>query len=250
MYFKELPKNILLFFFLITFVLSCASLEPIDTGTPEGLYKMGKELMEQERFEEALANFNELKNKYPYNNLATDAELQIADIHFARENYVEAENAYKIFKEFHPKHSRIDYVTFQIAMSLYKQLPDSIDRDLNLADDAKIYFRQVYRAYPNSDYAGSAQDHEKKCQIKLARSIFYVAQFYYNTEHYESALGRYEDVIKKYPDTGLVPKSLYGAAMSAFKLNKKDQAKIYFGRLVSNYPDNQWTTRAKRALKW
>ena len=225
-------------------------MEPINTDSPEGLFKMGNELMGQERYEEALANFNELKNKHPYNRLATEAELKVANIHFARESFIEAENAYKLFKEFHPKHPRIDYVTFRIAMSMYKQLPDSIDRDLNVAEDAQIYFRQVYTNYPKSDYAGSARDHERKCQLKLARSVYYVADFYYKRERYDSALGRFEDVVKNFPQTGLIPKSLYWASMSAKKIGKEEKAKQYYQELIKTFPNNHWATRAKRKMKW
>ncbi|MCB0357087.1 MAG: outer membrane protein assembly factor BamD [Bdellovibrionales bacterium] len=231
-------------------LLACASMDPINTDTPEGLYKSGVQLMEQDRFEEALANFNELKNKHPYNSLATEAELKIADIQFKRENFVEAENAYKLFKEFHPDHEKIDYVTFRIAMSMYKQLPDSIDRDLNVAEDAQIYFRQVYTNYPKSDFAGSARDHEQKCRLKLARSEYYVGEFYYKREKFESALGRFEDVITKFPNTELIPKSLYWAAMSANNVKDSEKAKKYYFELINNHPNNHWAARAKRTLKW
>lgn len=231
-------------------LLGCASTGSIDSNSPEGLHKIGMELVEQERFEEALANFNELKNKHPYNNLATEAELQIANIYFLRENFVEAENAYKLFKEFHPKNPKIDFVTFRIAMSMYMQLPDSIDRDLNIAEDAKIYFRQVYTSYPSSDYAGSAKNHEKKCQLKLARKVQYIANFYFNIEQYDSALGRYEEVLVSYPKTRLIAESLYGATLSAHKLNNSEKAKVYYNELQKTYPDNPWTEKAKRALKW
>lgn len=225
-------------------------MEPIQTDTPEGLFKMGQFLTKQERFEEALANFNELKNKHPYNSLAVEAELEVANIQFARENFVEAENAYKLFKEFHPNHPKIDFVTFRIAMSMYKQLPDSIDRDLNVAEDAQIYFRQVYTSYPKSDYAGAARDHEEKCKLKLARSVYYVADFYFKTEQYDSALGRFEDVIKQYSDTSLLPKSLYWASLSAQKVGKEEKAKKYYQELINTFPKNHWAARAKRNFKW
>ncbi len=235
---------------LLPFLWSCASLRPIDTSTPAGLIKMGNELLSQERYEEALTNFNQLKNKYPYNKLALEAELQIANIQFLRESYIEAENAYKLFKEFHPKYSKIDFVTFRIAMSMYQQLPNSIDRDLNIAEDAQIYFKQVYSSYPKSDYAASAKEHEIKCQTKIVRNIYYIANFYLKRGNFLSALRRFNDILSKYPNTSLLPKSLYGAAMSAFNLNKKDDAKKYYNKLVLQFPNNHWATKAKGSFKW
>ena len=240
-------------FLIVTFsflLVSCASLDPIDTSSPQGLYKMGQTLLEQERYEEAITNFTEIKNKHPYNHLATEAELQIANIHFLREAFVEAEGAYKLFKEFHPKHKQIDFVTFRIAMSIYMQLPDSTDQDLAIATDAQMYFKQVYSNYPSSDYAMSAKEHEIKCQLKLARSVYYIAQFYFKQKNYESALGRFNELLENYSHTGLAPKSLYGAAISANKIQKIEDAKKYFDELVKSYPNNHWTRRAKKDLKW
>ncbi len=228
----------------------CASIDSIDTSTPQGLYKKATELMAQERYEEAISHLSDLKNKYPYNNLAKESELQIANIHFTREAYVEAESAYKIFKEFHPRHPKVDFATFRIAMSMYKQLPEGIDQDLALAEDAQMYFKQVYTSYPQSDYANSAREHELKCRTKLARSIYYIAEFYFKRKKYDSALGRFDEVLKSYPDTGVVPKSLYGAAFSAYKVDKINEAKAYYEVLQKTYPNNRWAKRAKRDLKW
>lgn len=230
--------------------MSCASLDPVESETPEGLYKNARNLMDQDRYEEALANLNELKNKHPYNKLATEAELDIANIHFIREAFIEAESAYKLFKEFHPNHAKIDFVTFRIAMSMYRQLPGSIDRDLNVAEDAQIYFKQVYQTYPKSDYAPSAKEYEKRCRLKLARQTFYIANFYYKREVYDSALGRFEDILRDFPNSGIIPKTLYNASLSAVKAQKLEKAKIYFDQLTTEYPKNQWARRAKREIKW
>ena len=235
---------------LATLVLcSCASTDDIDTSTPEGLFKLGATYEKDERYEEALADFNDLRNKHPYSKYALQAELHIADINYKRENYVEAENSYKLFKEFHPKNKMSDFVTFRIAMSIFKQLPDSIDRDLSLAKDAILYFEQVYTNYPNSDYAGSARDHKDKSLLKLARKEAYIGDFYFIRDKYDSALSRYADVLVKYPHLGLEPRMLYGAASSAAKLNEKDKAQNFYDRLLAEFPKSKWTRKAKSALE-
>ena len=145
---------------LSTALVSCVINQPIDTSTAKGAFQKAENLHQQGRHEEALAYLRNIKAKHPYSRLATEADLRIADIHFYKKSWIEAESAYKLFKEFHPQHEKIDYVTFHMAMSLFKQLPESIDRDFHLSRRALSYFDEVVRSYPHSDYYQSAREHK------------------------------------------------------------------------------------------
>lgn len=231
------------------FLLSaCSSMDEINTNSAEGLYKLGSKYEKDERFEEAINTYRQVKNKHPYSRFATQAELRIADIHFQRESFAEAESAYKLFKEFHPKHEKIDYVTFQIGMSLFKQLPATIDRDLSLAEKTLQYYEEVINSYPTSDYMGSAKDHKKKVLRMLAEKENYIAHFYYIREMYDSALGRYEQLLRRYPGVGLDAKALYGASISAFRNKDKKKARDYFLELEKRFPKAKETAKAKEEL--
>jgi outer membrane protein assembly factor BamD len=113
--------------FATTLVVGCSSGEKYDTSTPEGAFKQAEEYEKDERYEEAVQKYAEVKNKFPYSRFATQAEMKIADVHFTREAFIEAAGAYQLFKEFHPKHPQADYVTFRLALSYFNQLPSSID---------------------------------------------------------------------------------------------------------------------------
>ena len=237
---------------MLSWVSGCSTVDPngkiVDANSAKGAYLAAMSLEKDERFEEAIAHYSDLKNKYPYSRYATLSELRVAEIHFDREEYLEAENAYKLFKEFHPRHSKIDYVTFRLAMSLYRQLPTSIDRDLSLAHRSIQYFEEVYNSYPNSDYAGSAKDHRKKAFKKLAQKEYYIAHFYYIREMYDSALLRYEHLLKKYRGLGLTEQTLYHATKSAHKLKRYQKAKRYYNALMKNYPNSQEAKNLKLEL--
>ena len=79
----------------------CSTTETRDASTPEGAYQIAEDLAKDERYEEAIAKFQDIKNKFPYSRFATMAELKIADLHYDREAFVEAQSAYQLFKEFH-----------------------------------------------------------------------------------------------------------------------------------------------------
>lgn len=233
---------------LVSFLVGCSSADQIDTSTPEGMYKLGEKYEKDERFEEAITQFTTLKNKHPYSKLATEAELKIADIHFKREDYVESQNAYQTFKEMHPSHARIDYVTYQLALSFFDQLPSTIDRDLAVAERAILYFDEVVQSYPKSTFVKEAGEYKIKALKMLAEKEYYIGQFYFIRDHYESALGRFENLLARYPNLGFDAKALYGAAYSAHQIKDVAKTKQYMTKLTTQFKDSSEARKAKSEI--
>lgn len=238
----------LLCFFSLWFI-GCSSTDLQDSKTAEGAFKLGQEYEDAERYEEAISKFTEVKNKHPYSKYAIEAKLHIADIHFKREAFIEAQHDYELFKEFHPKHARIDYVTYRLGLSYFNQLPSSIDRDLSLADKAITYFSEVISSYPKSEYVKPAIEKKTEAIKMLAEKEFYIADFYFKRDFYDSALPRYENVLIKYHGLGFDLKALSQAALSAAKAGEKDKAQQYLSQLLKEYPNANETRKVQSELK-
>ncbi len=231
-----------------SFLLCHCSSGKLDTNTAEGAFALGEKYEKDDRFEEALAQFNQVKNKHPYSRFAVEAKLRIADIHYKREDWVEAQTAYQVFKEMHPKHPKIDYVTFRLAMSYYNQLPSTSDRDLGIADKAILYFDETLQSYPNSEFAAQAKDNRAKAIKMLAEKEDYIGNFYFIRESFDSALGRYEQLLEKYPGQGLDQKALYRAAYCAYKIQDMAKARTYYDKLLATYPDSEEAKKLKQEI--
>lgn len=234
--------------FVVIAGTGCTSSEKYDTSTAEGAFKQAEEFEKDERYEEAAAKFTDIKNKFPYSKLAIAAELKLADVQYKREAFIEAQSAYQLFKEFHPKHPQADYVTFRLAMSYFNQLPNSIDRDLSVADKAIIYFDEVLNSYSTSQFSEEARKHRIEAVKMLAQKELYVANFYVKRRKFDSALKRYEVVLKQYPNLGLDTQALYGAARSAIKSGEKERGQQYLKSLYSQFPNSDETRRAQHEL--
>jgi outer membrane protein assembly factor BamD len=245
---QRLVKSLLIFSFLAMQLSACSSTSDIDTGTPEGAYKLGEKYEKDERFEEAIVQFSEVKNKHPYSKLATEAELKIAEIHFEREEFVEAQSSYQVFKEMHPSHARIDYVTFRLALSFYKQLPSTVDRDLAVAERAILYFDEVIQSFPNSQHVKEARDYKEKALKMLAEKEYYIGRFYFIRDHWESALIRYEELLQRYPNLGQDAKALYGAAVSAHHMKENAKARGFYQKLMDRFKDSEEAEKARREI--
>jgi outer membrane protein assembly factor BamD len=235
------------FFFHV--LVSCSSVEKYDSSTPEGAFKQAEEFEKDERYEEAVARYSDVKNKFPYSKLAVQSELKIADVNFKREAYIEAQAAYQLFKEFHPKHPQADYVTYRLAMSYFNQLPSTIDRDLSVAEKAILYFDEEINTYPSSTYITESKQKRADALKMLAEKEIYVANFYSKKKMYDSALKRYETVLKTYPNLGLDAEALLGAARSAIKSGEKERGEQHLKNLYTLYPNSDEAKRAKNELE-
>ena len=244
---KHLVKALIAMSFFCQ-LLACSSTSEIDTSKPEVAFKMGENYEKDERFEEAIAQFSGVKNKHPYSKLATESELRIAEIYFKRDEFIEAQNASQVFKEMRPTHPRIDYVTFRLALSFFNQLPTTIDRDLAVAERAILYFDEVIQSYPDSKHVKEAKEHKRKALTMLAEKEYYIGNFYFIRERWESALGRFEDLMTRYPGLGLDAKVLYGATLSAYHLKESAKAKTYFEKLTSRFKDSTEAEKARREI--
>lgn len=232
---------------LVSFAAAgCSSAEKIDPSTPEGAFKLAEELEKDERFEESVAKYTDVKNKHPYSRYAVLAELKVADVQYLRESYIEAQYAYQTFKDLHPKHPQIDYVTFRLGMSFFNQLPSTTDRDLSLADKAILYFDEVTTSYSGSQYAKEAAEKKAEAVRMQADKELYIANFYFKKKQYGSALGRYETILRNYANvSGFPQQALYGAAVSAKETGDRDKMARFVKSLLTQFPESSEATKAK-----
>jgi outer membrane protein assembly factor BamD len=216
----------------------CASSDKFDKNSPEGAFAYAERLLKQYRYEESIQQFQSVRNQFPYSRLATDAELRIADIQFDREAYGEAQAAYQLFKDLHPKHPKVAYVTLRLALSYFNELPSTMDRDLTLAEKAILYFDELIRVHPDSEFVAEAREKRAKCRRMLGDKEIYIADFYFKRKEYDSALGRFEGLLKKFPDVGLNAKALRGAALSSWRANDRTKALAFLAQLRTQFKDS------------
>ncbi len=237
----------LVFIFSLTLV-SCASNQTFDPNSAEGLYKSAEEFEKAERYDEAITKYGEVRHRFPYSKISVDAELKSADLHYKREAFAEAQQAYLNFKDFHPKHPSVDYVTFQLAMSYYSQLPETVDRDLSLAEKSITYFDEVLSSYPNSKHTKEAREKKEETRKKLAAKEDYIGNFYFVRQKFESALYRYEDLIENYPGLGLDEKALFRASICAYKSGQIDKGSKHFQKLKERFPNSRFLSEVQSAV--
>lgn len=230
--------------FILIALAGCSSDKPDGRTEAEVLYKEAEELMKSERYILATEKLNTIKTQHPYSFYATPAELLQADILFLQENFVEAAASYILFRDFHPRHEKIPYVVFKIAESYFKQIPDTIDRDLEPAVEAIRYYQEVIAKYPDSSYKADAEQGIKKCNKMLRKKDQYIADFYFKTEAYSAARYWYLDMLNNYAEEKVRRHSMERIVLSSYEM-KEYQACINYAEKFYELVDK----KAKKVIK-
>ncbi len=173
--------------------------------TPQEMYNNGLKLLNNKKYERAAEAFRKFKEEFPLSHYTPLAELRIADALFFDKNYAEAVIQYEDFKKLHPLHPEVPYAIYQIGMSHFKQIP-TVDRDQSETEKAIEQFRYLVENFSQNPQAAEAKEKMLYCQRQLAEHEFYIGHFYYRTKKYRAALGRFEGILKKYPESGLEEK--------------------------------------------
>jgi len=188
---------------LLFWVSGCALFEKKEPErTPQMAYEEGLRLLERKKYDRSAEAFRKFKEDFPLSTYTPLAELRLADSLYFDKNYSEAIVQYEDFKKLHPIHPEIPYAIYQIGMCQFKQML-SLDRDQTVTEKALEQFRYVVENFPQSKYVPDAKTKMQLCRRQLADQEFYIGHFYYRKGHYKAAQGRFEEILKKYPDVGL-----------------------------------------------
>lgn len=173
----------------------------------QDLVQDGVDAYDRGNYKDAIKNFEQLKDWYPFSKYAILAELKIADAHYHLKEYPEAIQAYEEFEQLHPRNEAIPYVIYQIGLCYYEQI-DTVDRDQTTARKAMETFDRLMQQYPQTVYSIMARSHRIRCLRSLSGHDFHVGMFYYKIGNYKAALHRFTMVVKQYPDVGYHHKAL------------------------------------------
>lgn len=224
---------------VLLLLISCSSEVKNAQTKAESLYKEAIILIQEEKFLLATEKLKIIRQKYPYSYYATHADLLQADIHFKQENYVEAAAAYILFKDFHPKHKRMNYVMWKIAESYYQQLPSTFDRDLAPAVEAIKYYKELQRRFPKSDFARNSIKKIEFCEEMLRSKEQYIADFYFKTDVYKSARRRYLQILRKYRHEVMRKHSMVRIIESSLHLKDFEACAKYYGQFSKHLSGDQ-----------
>jgi outer membrane protein assembly factor BamD len=216
----------------------------------EEVFARAEQLFEQEKWSRARRFYSHVYENYPNDPLGRRALLRVADTYFQQGdavNLVEAQYKYRDFVNRYPGSDRADYAMLQIAMVAFAQM-ERPDRDQTKTYEAIDKINEMIAAYPNSPLRPEAEKRLQEARDRLARHDHLVASFYLNAGNPRAALGRLNYLVEEYPGYERRAEVFYDLGRTLEALGRNAEARLYYERVLSEYPQSDWAPRAKEKL--
>lgn len=239
----------------------CAALSTGQTAAPdfttaaETNLQRGDEALERKDFLQAQQYYEYVRTKYPYLEVANEAELRLADLDFAQEQFAEAREKFSSFIKLHPTHPKVDYAAYRSALTHFEDfpsdfflLPPSTEKDQTEVMSALSSLNDFVRQYPNSQYVPEAKEKIEETRRRLAAHEKYVADFYARRKRWKAVAQRLEGLLKNYPGTVLEEEALFDLHAAYVQLNDAERAKQTLQRIIERLPGTPAAERARRMM--
>ncbi len=179
---------------------------PAEEPTPEQLFKKGKDLFDEKKYQEAIQVLENLKSAHPDFDNMPEVYLKLADASFQKGAYDDAASRFKQFIELYPNHDDIVRAKYMVGMCYFSQIK-GIDLDSTALVHAAEEFKHVLDRGGENEWKTKAEEKYKECRKKLGERELYKAQTYLNISQYKSAKLAAQRVLEEYKDLGLDDKA-------------------------------------------
>ena len=179
-----------------------------------------------------MEQFNRIRNSPRDDPYAVLAELAIADLYYAKGEWDQARLAYMDFQRSHPRHEELDYVVYQIGLSLYRKAPKVAARDQVWTRQTVNQWTGYATRFPDSEHLAEVEEKLLLCQERLAKKELLIARFYERRDAWKAVQGRTEGLLRGWPKSEYVADSLELLARAQAWQGEFDSARTTQARLA------------------
>lgn len=209
------------------------------------LYSRGAELLDERRWTEAIAAFEEVERQHPYSSWARRAMLMEAYANYQGNKYDDAIEDAQRFLALHPGNESAPYAYYLIAVCYFERILD-VGRDQGTTERALSALQDVVRRYPDSDYARDARLKIDMVYDQLAGKEMEIGRFYLRRDQHLAAMNRFRNVIENpnFQRTSHVPEALHRMVESYLSVGMTGEAQRMAAILGHNFPGSEWYQRS------
>ena len=216
----------------------------------EQVFQLGEEQFAKKKYAKARQYYSHVYETFPNDPLGRRALLRVADSYFEQGdavNLVEAQYKYRDFINRYPGSDRADYAMLQIAMCSYKQM-ERPDRDQQKTREALDKFNDVLKTYPKSSLRPEMDKRMQDVLDRLAKHDHIIARYYIKRRSYNAAVQRLNGIVEIYPNYRERDAVFYDLGAALAGLGRTAEARLYYERVVTEYPQSAYASKAKQKL--
>ncbi len=220
---------------------------PLESLTPEEIYRQAEIQLERGRGADAAELFGEVERLYPYSEWAKRALIMQAFAFHSERDYESSRGAAQRYLDFYPADEDAAYAQYLLALSYYDQI-DDVGRDQGLTFQALQALRTVIERYPESDYARSSILKFDLAFDHLAGKEMEIGRYYLRRKQFPAAINRFRVVVEDFQTTTHTPEALHRLVEAYLSLGLEDEARTAGAILAFNFEDSEWYADSYRLL--
>jgi len=222
--------------------------DPTEGWSKEKLYAEAKAALEGGDFQEAIDYFETLEARYPFGDLALQAQLDIAYAYYQYGEEGSAISALDRFIKLHPTHEGVAYAYYMRGLIRYNRgrtfVNDIFPRDLSQMDQQRLRaafadFRRVVERHPDSQYYGDARKRMVYLRNKMAEHEYETAQHYFRRSAYTAAINRIDYLLSNYKAAPVTADAVALQVRAYERMGIEELANDARRVLTRNWPDHE-----------
>jgi outer membrane protein assembly factor BamD len=244
--------SLFLVMFLLVSITACKKNKKKDSVevtkfSAEVLYGNAKRYLDLEVWDNAILNYQYLRNQYPFGRYAEQGSLELAYAYYKSYQMELAISTLERFIKNYPAHEHLDYayyikglIYFDSERGLMQKIKpgNSIDRNQENAKQSFVAFKTFIEKFPKSKYAADAQQRMIFIRNQLAAYELQVAKYYLRRKAYVASINRSKYVIESYQKTNSVGEAIAVMTEAYTQLGQNDLAASSKLVLQKNYPNH------------
>ena len=216
--------------------------------TAQEAYELGLRYLKNGSYTKALEQLNRVRTYYRDDPYALKAELAIADVHFKKAEWDAARLAYEDFQRAHPRYRDLDYVVYQLGLTLFKKAPLVAARDQTATREAVDEWTGFGPRFPESEWRDEVEKGLMDARNRLARKELLVARFYERRAAWAAVVGRTEALLRDYPQSADRIEALGLLGRGYAGLGRTEQARQVVERLRIDAPGSREIADVEKAI--
>ena len=216
----------------------------------EQVFAKAEEFFGNRKWQRARSYYTYVYENHPNDPLGRRSLLRIADTFYEQGdpvNLVEAQYKYRDFINRYPTSDQADYAMLRIAMCSFKQM-ERPDRDQQKTKEAVQKFDEMLRTHPGSPLRSEGEARRQDALDRLGKHEHLVARFYMKRGSHLAAVQRLNFLIDTYPNYKDRDAAFFDLGTALNALGRTGEARLYFERVVTEFPKSDYAERARRRL--
>lgn len=241
-------RFILLANLCLLLMTACSSSIVPPPRSAEILMSEGDAFFAENRYEDAIASWEKVRERYVSPEMNAFAELKIADANFYAERYIEAAVAYEAYLKAHPNDPNSANVLYNLGVSYHQEML-AAERDQTTTQNALSTFKNMITRYPSDPRRPDVEKFIAEEEDALAGHELHVGAYYQKKGASPAAIARLEPLVTAYPNFSHRDELYFFLGTAYLDNNKRELAAEYFNRLYNEYPQSSYTSKAQKLLE-